>query len=112
MDNLQQQLGAMLADPQMMEKIQSMAQNLGIPAAPAGGQNPESIPIAPTGFPDPAMLQKLGGLMSQSQVDPQQQALLQALSPYLNTQRLQKLERAMRAARMAGMASVFLKSGR
>ena len=44
-------------------------------------------------------------------MDQEQQALLQALSPYLSHTRVEKLERAMRAAKMAGLASTLLSSG-
>ena len=62
-------------------------------------------------LPDPAMLQKLSGMLQAGRVDQEQQELLHALSPFLSQSRIGKLERAMRAAKMAGIASVLLKSG-
>ena len=56
-------------------------------------------------------MQAISGVLSQSNVDAQQQNLLRALTPYLNQERIQKLEKAMRAAKLAKMASAFLENG-
>ena len=82
-----------------------MAQSLSA-AAPAEKQNAAPAPEFPA--LDPAMLQRLSGLMGQSGIDNQQKTLLQALRPYLSNQRLQKLEQAMQAAKMARLAASFL----
>ena len=94
-------INSLLEDPQMMQKIMSLAQNF---------QQEQPKDPAPAPFPemDPGMLQQLLGFAQQSGIDQQQQALLQALRPYLAQQRLSKLERAMQAARMAGMATTLL----
>jgi hypothetical protein len=112
MSELEEKLGAVLNNPQLMQQIMSMAQSLG------ASQNTVSEevkkPEAPsTQLPnlDPRMLQSLAGIARQGGVDTNQQALLAALSPYLSQERVGKLERAMKAARMAGAASVFLNSG-
>ena len=108
MEDLQEKLGAVLSDPQTMQKIMALAQQLGGQERsdpPKGQDAPESG--APLGL-DPSMLQKLAGLAGQGTIDRNQQGLLNALGPYLSRQRLQKLERAMRAARMAGMATNLL----
>ena len=91
-------------DPAMMQKIMSLAQNL-------GGTQPEQPPEQPEEpiqMPDLATIQKLSGFVSKSGIDPQQKALLNALSPYLSHQRVTRLERAMRAAKMAGFATSLL----
>ena len=107
MEELSEKLGAILNDPQAMQSILSMAQSLGS-SLPAGEETPQpSMPI----MPDPAMLQTISGLAAGSGIDDRQQSLLNALQPYLSSQRLGKLEKAMRAAKMARMASVFLHSG-
>lgn len=111
MSEMEEKLGAILNNPQMMQQIISMAQAMG------GGQQqrqeerkPEPTPAPIPNF-DPKMLQSLAGMAQQNGVDQNQQALLRALSPYLSRERVSKLERAMRAARMAGAASAFLNSG-
>ena len=102
MEDMESKLGAILGNPEMMQKIMSLAQNF-----------QQEQPVSPepaNGFPelDPGMLQQLMGFAQQSGIDRQQQALLQALRPYLAQHRLSKLERAMQAARMAGMATTLL----
>lgn len=107
MDDIQAQMGAILGDPEMMQKIMAMAQSL------QGGQ--QDAPPSPKETPPPVMpnidigmLQKLSGLAGQSNIDSNQQNLLRALGPYLSADRVHRLEKAMRAAKMARMASGFL----
>lgn len=113
MDEMQEKLGAILSNPQMMQQIMAMAQMMGqSPPAPQAKQ--EEPPRQPqNNLPtanDAAMLQRLYGLVRQSGVDKNQQALLRALAPYLNRDRIVKLEKAMRAAKIAGLASTALSS--
>ena len=105
MEQLEDKLGAILNNPQLMGQIMSMAQSL--------GQNPPELESSPPPLPnfDPAILAKLGSLAGQGQVDGNQQALLTALHPYLSRRKVEKLEKAMRAAKMARMASSFLGQG-
>lgn len=115
MSEMEDKLGAILSNPQLMQQIMAMAQTLG------GGQSQKEEPQKQqkkpepesSGLPDfdPKMLQNLSGILRQNGVDQNQQALLRALSPYLSRDRVGKLERAMRAARIAGAASTFLNAG-
>ncbi len=107
MDEMEDKIGAILNNPQMMQQIMSMAQ------AMSGSQNqpepPKKQPNLPAsdGFPeiDLAMVQKLSGIARQSGIDKREQALLRALGAYLSGDRISRLEKAMRAAKMAKMAS-------
>lgn len=108
MSEMEERLGSILGNPQLMQQIMTMAQSLGPPQSEAP---PPPEPQPSPGVLDPQMLSTLSALASQSQADPQQQKLLQALSPYLSPQRGQKLEKAMRAARLARAASAFLSGG-
>lgn len=99
MDDLESKLGAVLNNPEMMQKIMSLAQNLSDGSQKAEASAPGDI--------DLSMIQKLSGFAKQSGIDKHQQSLLRALHPYLSRQRIQKLERAMRAAKMAGMAGLL-----
>lgn len=109
MSELEEKLGTILSNPQMMQQIAAMAQVLG--KTPPEQPTPPPIPPQSPALPDPAMLQKLSGMLQAGRVDQEQQELLHALSPFLSQARIGKLERAMRAAKMAGFASVLLKSG-
>lgn len=108
MEDMQAKLGAILNDPDMMQKIMAFAQNLGNSPKPHTQEPPQQDSAPPFPQIDPAMLQRLSGMMQSGRIDPNQQQLLQALRPYISNRRLSKLERAMRAARMAGIATTFL----
>lgn len=111
-NNLEEQLGAILGDPEMMRKIQAMAQSLG-QSAPTPQPQPQPQPQPEPQLPniDFAALQKLGSLAGQTGIDKNQQTLLAALSPYMSQVKVRKLENAMRAAKMARLASAFLGNG-
>ena len=108
MEDMQNQMNAILGNPEMMQKIMSMAQSLNQQQeshAPVQENSSFSIPDI-----DLSMVQKLSGLAGQAGIDKNQRTLLSALSPYLSRDRISKLEKAMRAAKMANMASSFLGS--
>lgn len=112
MDNLEEKLNAVLSNPQMMQQVMAMAQNLGLGNPPA----PEPAPPPPSQAPqfqgiDMGMLQKFSGIAQNSAIDQNQQTLLHALSPYLTGDRIGRLEKAMRAARMAKFATGLLGQG-
>lgn len=107
MGEMEEKLSSILGNPQMMEKIMSLAQTMQGTQEPPQSPQPE-----PGGLGiDPGMMQALAGLAQKNTVDSQQKALLAALAPYLSQRRREKLERAMRAARMAALASSFLNAG-
>ena len=109
MDDMNAQMNAILNNPEMMQKIMSLAQTLTPPSEqephdPAKQDKPQNI------FPelDVAAMQKIAGLAGKTNIDNNQRSLLKALIPYLSKERIQKLERAMRAAKLANMATAFL----
>lgn len=114
MDEMEEKLGAILNNPQLMQQVMSMAQTLNQsggkqdPPEPASPPEPE-----PSALPniDLSLIRNLSGLAGQSGIDREQKALLHALGPYLSRQRVDKLERAMRAAKMAKLASAFIGQG-
>ena len=105
MENLEQQLGAVLGNPEMMQQIMAMAQALG-----TSNPEPQEVPPPPPPMPeiDLGLIKKISGLAGQSAIDKEQQALLKALGPYLTSRRIRKLENAMRAAKMARIAATAL----
>lgn len=107
MQEMEDKLGAILGNPQMMQQIFSLAQSLGQDTS-APRQEPPTP--APPEF-DSGTLAKIAGLAQLGGNDSQQQALLSALAPYLRQDRVSKLEKAMQAAKMARLASAFLNSG-
>lgn len=106
MSELDDKLGAILSNPQMMQQIMSLAQALNTQADAAQPQQkpPEPAQELPQ-LLNPNMLSKISTLMQHGTIDKDQQTLLKALTPYLSRHKLQKLERAMQAAKVAGVAS-------
>lgn len=114
MEDMEQKLGAILGNPEMMQQIMTMAQSLGQQPPQQPAPPPKEEPQAPNSFGadiDPAAIQKIISLAGQMGIDRNQQALLKALGPYLSNQRIVKLEKAMRAAKLAKVASSALNSG-
>ena len=109
MPEMEEKLGAILANPQLMQQIMGMAQALQQQAS----QQQTPVSEAPPTMPDidPVMIGKIMNIAGKARIDNNQKSLLHALEPYLTQQRLQKLEKAMRAAKLAGAASAILGSG-
>ncbi len=104
MDEMEDKLGAILNNPQMMQQIMAMAQSMGGPQeAPRQELPPQNQPNIDLG-----LVQKLSGLASQSGIDQRERALLGALQAYLTGDRVARLERAMRAAKMAKLATAMI----
>lgn len=106
MDELESKLSAILSNPEMMEKVKTLAQSLGGTSSRKEPENNRSEAPA-LNLPDLSMLQKISSLASQTGIDPDQRNLIGALRPYLSPSRIGKLERAMRAAKMASMAGIL-----
>ncbi len=107
MDEMEDKLGALLSNPQLMQQIMTMAQSLGGQQQETQMPKPESLPGIDLG-----MLQKLSGLAGKSGIDQRERALLHALESYLTTDRVTRLEKAMRAAKMAKVAThIFAQQG-
>lgn len=105
---MEEKLGSILGNPELMQKIMTMAQTIG--SSEESSSAPEPEPAMPN--IDLSMMQKLSGIMSSTTIDREQRALLSALAPYLSRERIQKLENAMRASKLAGFAAKALQTGR
>lgn len=104
MDEMEDKIGAIMNNPQLMQQIMAMAQSLGGQNEPPKQEQPsQSMPQI-----DFALVQKLSGLASQSGIDQREKALLGALQAYLTGDRVARLERAMRAAKMAKLATAMI----
>ena len=106
MDEMEEKLGSILNNPQMMQQIMSMAQSMG--NQNTGKQESPSRQEAVFPEIDMATIQKISGLAQRSSIDKREQALLRALGAYLSKDRIGKLEKAMRAAKIAKIASSAL----
>ena len=122
MSDFEDKLGAILNDPQAMGKIMSLAQSL------AGGENQakgtdESQQANPTEWNqadsersegilradglDPGMIEMgIRLLREYNSVDNRSAALLEALRPFVRTQRYKKVDRAVQIARLSRVVRV------
>lgn len=110
MDTLEDQISRILGDPEQMQKIAGLAQSLmggGTEPTPEPATQPTASPGLPAG-----LLQGLGGLMNGGGAPSgREQALLQAMRPYLSEKRRGKLDRAMELARMMRLARLAMEAG-
>lgn len=109
MGEMEDKIGAILNNPQMMQQIMSMAQAFGSQQKQESAPSGKSLPAISD--QDLVMIQKLSGFAQKSAIDAREQALLCALEAYLSKDRITKLEKAMRAAKIAQLASSALGSG-
>lgn len=106
MGELEDKLNAFMSNPQLMQQIMAIAQNVN---SQVSTQDPSSQERSSD--LDMNLIQQISGMAQQGTIDSNQQSLLKALSPYLTPGRIGKLEKAMRAARMAQFANVLINSG-
>ena len=122
--SFEQAVGAMLQDPEQMQKIFALAQSLGFsppaaqapaPTEPVAARQPEPVASAP---PAPSLQppapdekqQALGELLQKAgKLDRRQENLLNALKPFLKPERREKIDRAMQAARISRLAGAALR---
>lgn len=122
MEGMEEKIGALLSNPELMKNIMTMAQSLGqnIPQQeppqtpppkqpqPQPKSQPQSKTAAPIGKNELEMISRISALSQQTGLDRREQTLLKALNPYLSNDRLEKLEKAMHAAKMAKFATVAM----
>lgn len=130
-DGFSEKLNAILADPDAMGKIMSLAQSLDGEAAPNDQDTPEE-PSALSGDQadtppdlsgllsaftggsggealDPKLLQLAGRLLSEwNRPDDHKTALLAALRPYVKPERYAKVDRAIQIAKFSRLIRVAL----
>ena len=101
MDELEGRIRQVLGDPEQMAQIMGLAQSLmGEGAAPSP---PPAPPPAESG-----LMGRLGALMKGPAASNAQQALLQAIRPYLSEKRQRKVDRALQITRMAHLAKLAM----
>ncbi len=125
MDDLNDKITRLLADPNSMAKIQGMMAALGGGDAPAPPEAPPAPPPAPTpsppstpapslsldGLPDLGLLTKLAPLMGAFSKEDDDTRLLQALRPYLHGEREQRLDDTMKMLRLTKLLPLLQEQG-
>lgn len=109
MENMEAAIEGVLSNPELMQKIMGMAQALGgSPAASEDKAQSGPSQEMPEITPDLSQMAKIGSLLSQANIDSDQQNLLSALTPYISSPHIGKLKRAMQAARLAELATSMI----
>ena len=105
MDDLEGQIRQVLNDPAQMAQIMGLAQSL---MGGGGEDKPQEAPPPPAA--DGGLLGKLGAMMGKPAASGggSQQALLQAMRPYLSEKRQRKIDRALQITRMAHLAKMAM----
>lgn len=111
MSELEDKINAVLGDPKQMEQITKLAKSFMGGGSPGKAAEPEpkgEDAFASLGI-DGATLQRLGRLLRQGGgAKPQEQALLEAMRPYLSEKRRSKMDKAMKIARLAQIARLAM----
>ena len=125
---LAEQLDQLLADPAQMNALFQLAQSfLGSgpasadgpsspngpngPGEPSGPNGPEAPGNAPPPAPDPGQLLQLAQQLQSAKAGaPKQQALLEALKPFVSPAHQKRLARALQLAQLSKMAGLALQT--
>lgn len=104
MENVENLLRSVLNDPEKLSEVMELAKGLGFPPPQehegAASDSAGEIPLA-------GIMQLL---QQNSFSDGRQDALMQALMPYLQPHRQQKLQKAMKLGKLSQLAVVALKN--
>lgn len=130
MEEFNDKIARLLADPNSVAKIQSMMAAFGggdapAPTASTTTEQPPATPPAPTqptpstpapnlpldGLPDLGMLAKLAPLMGAFGKEDDDTRLLQALRPYLHGEREQRLDDTMKMLRLTKLLPLLQEQG-
>ena len=108
MAEFEDKLSSILANPELMGKIMSMANSMSQPPAP-----PPPAPTADFGaMPfDPGAMAGMMQMLKATQLEPRQRQLIQSLRGFVPEDRLVRLEKAMQASLIARFASKAMNQG-
>ncbi len=105
MDDISNKINQILNDPEQLQQIMDIAKSMGISPPQDGVQTPPSFEKIPE------MISGISQFIQQSQqINEKQEALFQALRPYLKPGRQAKLDRAIQLARLSHLAEAAIRS--
>ena len=107
MEDLQDKLRELLADPESMQQLSELAGMLTGEAQEA----PDAAPAAPADLPDMGKLLKMGQLLAQHDTPDPDAALLMALRPHLGQRRQERVDKAVRLLRLWRLWQTLQESG-
>ena len=104
-DNISEKLSAILSDPEGMEKIKKMAENL-----LGESQAKEKEPLEEMGL-DMASLTRVIGLLKNNNKENERVKLLLALKPHLSPEKREKVDTAVKILKLLDMAPLLKEMG-
>ncbi len=105
MDDISQKLSAILNDPEGMEKIKAMAENM------LGGSEPKKEePLDDLGI-DMITLTKMVNMLKNKREESDRVKLLLALRPHLSEEKQQKVDTAVKILKLLDFAPLFKEMG-
>lgn len=108
MDDLQQKISQMLADPESMEQIRNMASSLF--ADNSQNAQPPQESTADDAFFNPQMLLKVANMLKQN-ADNDSANLLFALKPHLSKSRQKRVDKAVKMMKLVSLIPLFKAEG-
>lgn len=102
MDELESKLNAIFSSPESMEQIRNIAQSL------AGSSASPSAAHASEERVDPRIMQVMTKAVSEFSKPSEAAAMIYALRPYLNPDRMSKIDKALNIAKLARIAKTIL----
>lgn len=107
MDDIAAKINQILNDPEQLQQIMEIAKGMGIAPTQENQEAPVFTP--PEGMPE--MISGISHFIQQTQhLNERQEALFQALRPYLKPGRQVKLDRAIQLARLSHLAEAAIRS--
>ena len=106
MDDISQKLSAILNDPEGMEKIKAMAENL----LGNSGTSKQEEPLDDLGI-DMVTLTKMVNMMKNRKDESDRVKLLLALRPHLSEEKQQKVDTAVKILKLLDIAPLFKEMG-
>ena len=102
MDNIEEKILDVINDPEKLEQIMGIAKGLGFTPPENDVSQEQHISTPP--------LEPFLNLLQANHPDGKQEALFQALMPYLRPSRQKKLQRALKVAKISQLAGFALKN--
>lgn len=111
MDDLNEKLAGILNDPESMERVRKMAENLFGENSPNQSDNTETADFS--GLPSGDEIQAIMSIMSRlkSQRQDERTHLLTALKPYLSEHRQEKTDNAIKILKLLELLPLIKDSG-
>ncbi len=110
MPDMQDQINKILSNPEAMKQVQSLGEQLGLNVNSPPAPKPE--PAAPASNADLArVMSRLAPVMGAASPDSETDALLNALRPFLSSEKARRLDSAQRIMKLIKLIPLIKDSG-